>query len=49
MKSILYWFILIVSIIDLVSSCAKSDDSKTATTITTTTSGSGLFVGVGLS
>ena len=32
MKSILSWFELIVSIAVLVSSCAKSDDSKTAST-----------------
>ena len=32
MKSILSWFVLIVSIAVVVSSCAKSDDSKTATT-----------------
>ena len=30
MKSLLSWFLLIVSIAVLVSSCAKSDDSKTA-------------------
>jgi len=29
MKSIYYWFVLIVSIAVIVSSCAKSDDSKT--------------------
>ena len=32
MKSILSWFVLIVSIAVVVSSCAKSDDSKTVTT-----------------
>ena len=42
MKSLLSWFVLIVSIAILVSSCAKSDDSKTATTSTdNTTSSSG--------
>ena len=29
MKSLLSWFLLVVSIAVLVSSCAKSDDSKT--------------------
>jgi len=32
MKSIFYWLVLIISIAVIVSSCAKSDDSKTATT-----------------
>ena len=49
MKSLLSWFVVIVSIAVLVSSCAKSDDSKTATATTTTTPGSGVFVAVGLS
>ena len=51
MKSLLSWFLLIVSIAVLVSSCAKSDDSKTAneTETETTTPGSGVFVAVGLS
>ena len=31
MKSLLSWFVLIVSIAVVVSSCAKSDDSKTST------------------
>ena len=50
MKSILYWFVLIVSIAVLVSSCAKSDDSKTASTDSTTptdTTAPSFFVGVG--
>ena len=38
MKSIYYWFVLIVSIAVIVSSCAKSDDSKTASTDNTTSS-----------
>ena len=42
MKSLTSWFVLIVSIAVIVSSCAKSDDSKTATTSTdNTTSSSG--------
>ena len=47
MKILLYWLVPIVSIAVLVSSCAKSDDSKTATATETTTSGSGVFVAVG--
>ena len=49
MKSLLSWFVVIVSIAVLVSSCAKSDDSKTAneTETETTTPGSGVFVAVG--
>ena len=41
MKSLLSWFLLIVSIAVLVSSCAKSKSSSTDTT------SSGIFVGVG--
>ena len=48
MKSLLSWFVLVVSIAILISSCAKSDDSKTATTDNSTSSSSlGVFVGVG--
>ena len=35
MNSIFYWFILLFSIAVIVSSCAKSEDSKTATTVST--------------
>ena len=35
MKSIFYWFFLLFSIAVIVSSCAKSEDSKTATTSST--------------
>ena len=38
MKSILYWSVLIVSIAVIVSSCAKSDESKTASTDNTNSS-----------
>ena len=38
MKSIFYWLVLIISIAVIVSSCAKSDDSKTASTDNTTSS-----------
>ena len=38
MKSLTSWFVLIVSIAVIVSSCAKSDDSKTASTDNTTSS-----------
>jgi len=38
MKSLTSWFVLIVSIAVLVSSCAKSDESKTASTDNTTSS-----------
>ena len=53
MKSLLSWFLLIVSIAVLVSSCAKSDDSKTATTDNSSSSSvncnNGCFVAVGYS
>ena len=35
MKNIFYWFVLLFSIAVIVSSCAKSEDSKTATTSST--------------
>ena len=35
MKNIFYWFVLLFSIVVIVSSCAKSEDSKTATTSST--------------
>ena len=38
MKSIYYWFVLIVSIAVLVSSCSSEEDSKTASTDNTTSS-----------
>ena len=38
MKSLTSWFVLIVSIAVIVSSCAKSDDSKTASTDNTNSS-----------
>ena len=38
MRSLTSWFVLMVSIAVLVSSCAKSDDSKTASTDNTTSS-----------
>ncbi len=44
MKSLTSWFVLIVSIAVIVSSCAKSDDSKTATTSTDNVGSSGNIV-----
>jgi|ETNmetMinimDraft_8_1059916.scaffolds.fasta_scaffold21316_1 hypothetical protein len=41
MKSIYYWFVLIVSIAVLVSSCSSEEDSKTASSDNTTTSSGG--------
>ena len=38
MKRIFFWLVLIVSIAVFVSSCAKSDDSKTSSTDNTTSS-----------
>ena len=35
MKYIFYWFVLLFGIVVIVSSCAKSEDSKTATTSST--------------
>ena len=40
MKSILNWFLIVVSIALLVSSCAKSEDSKTASTTNSDSSAS---------
>jgi len=41
MKSVLYWFILLVSITLLVSSCSSEEDSKTASSDNTTSSSGG--------
>ena len=40
MKKLLFWMVLIVGIVALIGSCAKKDDSTTATTATATTSSS---------
>ena len=37
MKKLLFWMVLIVGIVALIGSCAKKDDSSTATTATTAT------------